>query len=108
MKATVRVQTDRLIAQASDLLRGHFIEHVHGCMEGGIVDEESSLVDQQGVRTDVRDYFRELKPGILRYPGGNFSCSLAFVLDLLEISPAAKMHTSTVASLAIQWRKWTN
>jgi alpha-N-arabinofuranosidase len=74
MKATVRVQTDRLIAQASDLLRGHFIEHVHGCLEGGIVDEESSLVDQQGLRTDVRDYFRELKPGILRYPGGNFSC----------------------------------
>ena len=70
----MRVQTDRLIAKAPDLLRGYFIEHVHRCMQGGIVDEGSPLADERGVRTDVQSYLRELNPSILRYPGGNFSC----------------------------------
>jgi len=74
MKATVRVQTDRLIGRASDLLRGHFIEHVHRCVQGGIYEEGSPRSDARGFRTDVQGYLRELRPALIRYPGGNFAC----------------------------------
>jgi len=74
MKATVRVQADRRVAKASPLLRGHFIEHVHRCMTGGVHEEGSPLSDERGFRKDVLEYFKALNPGVLRYPGGNFSC----------------------------------
>ena len=101
MHATIRVQTDRLIAQASDLLRGHFIEHVHRCMEGGIVEEGSPLADERGVRTDVRSYLRELRPSIIRYPGGNFSCDYDWRQGVLPVEERPRRYnygTRTIES----------
>src|SRR5687768_6047028 len=74
MRATVRIQTDRVIARAPNELRGLFIEHMHRCIDGGIYEEGSPLSDERGFRTDVLQYVRDLKPPVLRYPGGNFAC----------------------------------
>jgi len=74
MQATVRVQTDRVVARAPDLLRGLFMEHVHRCIDDGIYEEDSPLSDERGFRIDVLDHLRELRPSLLRYPGGNFAC----------------------------------
>lgn len=74
MKATIRVETDRVIGRASELLRGQFLEHVHRCIDHGIYEEGSPLSDERGFRKDVLALLKPLRPSVLRYPGGNFSC----------------------------------
>jgi len=101
MRATIRVQTDRTIARASDLLRGHFIEHVHRCMQGGIVDEGSPLSDPRGFRTDVMRYLKALKPAVIRYPGGNFSCDYDWRQGVLPLDQRPRRYnygTRTIES----------
>lgn len=101
MKATVRVQTDRQVARASDYLRGHFIEHVHRCLTGGICDEGSPHSDARGFRLDVLEHLRALRPAAVRYPGGNFACDYDWRQGILpkEQRPTRFNHgTRTVES----------
>ena len=51
---------------------GHFCEHAFGNIYGGFYDPESPLSDEEGYRTDVLEAIKRVKPGMLRYPGGNF------------------------------------
>jgi alpha-N-arabinofuranosidase len=74
MKATLRIQTDRVLARASDNLRGLFLEKHHRCVEGGIYEPNSPLSDERGFRRDVLESLHALRPGVVRFPGGNFAC----------------------------------
>ncbi len=61
--------------QLGDLDRnvfGGFVEHLGRCIYGGLYDEGSPLADAEGFRTDVLSLLRELRMGVLRWPGGNF------------------------------------
>lgn len=51
---------------------GHFIEHFHRQVYGGIFDPASPLSDGRGFRTDVLDALRELGVPNVRWPGGCF------------------------------------
>jgi alpha-N-arabinofuranosidase len=51
---------------------GGFVEHLGRCIYGGIYEEGSSLSDERGFRKDVLGLLRELRMGVLRWPGGNF------------------------------------
>jgi alpha-N-arabinofuranosidase len=51
---------------------GGFVEHLGRCIYGGLYDEGSPLADARGFRKDVLGLLRELRPGVLRWPGGNF------------------------------------
>ena len=51
---------------------GGFVEHLGRCIYGGLYDEGSPLADERGFRTDVLGLLRELRMGVLRWPGGNF------------------------------------
>lgn len=50
----------------SPLIFGQFIEYIENCIDGGIHDGSKDAV----VRLDVLEKVKELKPTILRYPGG--------------------------------------
>ncbi|RLI34294.1 hypothetical protein DRO55_06685 [Candidatus Bathyarchaeota archaeon] len=53
---------------------GQFIEHLGKCIYGGVwVGEDSDIPNVRGFRRDVLEAVRELKPPIVRWPGGNFS-----------------------------------
>jgi len=53
---------------------GQFIEHLGKCIYGGVwVGEDSHIPNFKGFRLDVLRAVRELKPCIIRWPGGNFS-----------------------------------
>jgi alpha-L-arabinofuranosidase len=52
---------------------GGFIEHVGRCIYGGVYEEGSPLSDASGFRTDVLALLRDLRVGVLRWPGGNFA-----------------------------------
>jgi alpha-L-arabinofuranosidase len=51
---------------------GGFVEHLGRCVYGGLYEEGSPVADERGFRADVLALLRELRLGVLRWPGGNF------------------------------------
>jgi len=68
----IAVDPLRPVGQLDRKVFGGFIEHLGRCIYGGIYEEGSPLSDERGFRTDVLGLLRELRPGVLRWPGGNF------------------------------------
>lgn len=54
------------------MILGHFIEHFHTQIYGGIYSPGSPLADENGFRTDVVEALKELQLPIMRWPGGNY------------------------------------
>jgi alpha-N-arabinofuranosidase len=54
---------------------GHFIEHFHRQVYGGLFQPGSELSDERGFRLDVIDAMREMRPSVVRWPGGCFVSS---------------------------------
>lgn len=68
---------------------GHFIEHFHTQVYGGLFDPSSPLSDAQGFRQDVVEAMRELRPSVVRWPGGCFVSSYHW-LD--GVGPERRRH----------------
>lgn len=78
-------------------LWGQFIEFVGRCIHGGIYDPGSPAARADGVRTDVLEALRELRPTHVRYPGG---CATAYfdwqeLVGPKEGRPQAKLYRYT-------------
>lgn len=54
------------------MLFGHFIEHFHRQIYGGIYDPGNPLSDKHGFRLDVIEAMKKITVPILRWPGGCF------------------------------------
>ena len=72
MSARIKIDPDRWLGRIEPLIYGQFIEHLGRCIYGGIYAEGSPLSDARGFRLDVLEAAKELRPPILRWPGGNF------------------------------------
>jgi alpha-L-arabinofuranosidase len=68
----IAVDPGRPIGHVDRNVFGGFIEHLGRCIYGGIYDEGSALAEARGFRKDVLALLRELRLGVLRWPGGNF------------------------------------
>jgi alpha-L-arabinofuranosidase len=66
------VDPARALGPVDRNLFGGFVEHLGRCVYGGLYDEGSPRADAQGFRTDVLGLLREIRMGVLRWPGGNF------------------------------------
>ena len=71
--ARIKIDTERVIGDIDPKLYGNFVEHLGRCVEGGVFQEGSKLSDASGYRKDVFEGAKNLKIGLLRWPGGNFS-----------------------------------
>jgi alpha-L-arabinofuranosidase len=71
-KASVSLDTDRVIGQISPLLFSGFAEHMGRCVYGGIYEPGSPHADASGLRQDVLEVLKRLGLRSIRYPGGNF------------------------------------
>lgn len=69
------INEKRVVGVRSPMIYGHFIEHFHRQIYGGIYDPGNPLSDEDGFRTDVMDAMRKIKLPILRWPGGCFVSS---------------------------------
>lgn len=70
---TTIVADSRLGGQRWDQrIFGHFIEHFHTQIYGGLYEPGSRLADDRGFRMDVIEALKELKTPIMRWPGGNY------------------------------------
>jgi len=70
MKAKIKVDLDRQIGSVDRNIYGEFICRRPGCSEGGLYDPHHSLADKDGLRKDVVEAIRGLKPPLIRWPGG--------------------------------------
>jgi alpha-N-arabinofuranosidase len=68
----VAVDPARTLGRIDRKLFGGFVEHLGRCIYGGLYEAGSPLADERGFRTDVLALLRELRLGVLRWPGGNF------------------------------------
>ena len=57
------------------MIYGHFIEHFHRQIYGGLYDPKSPFSDEKGLRLDVLEAMRKIKVPVLRWPGGCFASS---------------------------------
>ena len=62
----------RVLFKRSDMIYGHFIEHFHRQIYGGVYDPGSPFADETGLRTDVLEAMRKIRVPVLRWPGGCF------------------------------------
>ncbi|MBQ8159155.1 MAG: hypothetical protein IJ083_00265 [Clostridia bacterium] len=69
----VSLQLRETATPVSPLLFGHFIEFAENCIDGGICDPKSPASDEHGIRQDVLALAKNLRPTILRFPGGTFA-----------------------------------
>ena len=72
LSARIDIATARPAVPYSRDVFGHFIEHFHRQVYGGIFEPGSPLADEQGFRLDVLDALRELRIPNVRWPGGCF------------------------------------
>lgn len=75
MTVEIQINEKRITGKRSPMIYGHFIEHFHRQIYGGIYDPSSPLVDEDGLRTDILDALRKIKVPVLRWPGGCFVSS---------------------------------
>jgi alpha-N-arabinofuranosidase len=72
LAATLIVDRERGTRRYDPMIFGHFIEHFHTQVYGGLFWPGHALSDDRGFRRDVIDAMRELKVPVMRWPGGNF------------------------------------
>jgi alpha-N-arabinofuranosidase len=68
----IAITTARPVGTIDRKLFGGFVEHLGHCVYGGLQEEGSPLADERGFRKDVLGLLRDLRLGVLRWPGGNF------------------------------------
>ncbi|MBI2191384.1 MAG: hypothetical protein HYU36_05315 [Planctomycetes bacterium] len=91
------ILADRVLGPVEGPLWGQFIEFVGRCIHGGIYDPGSPAARSDGVRADVLEAMKELRPTHLRYPGG---CAVSY-FDWQELvgpraqRPPAKLYRYT-------------
>ena len=74
--ARIDILPDEPIGAISPNIYGHFTEHIGGCIYDGIwVGENSKIPNVGGIRKELIDNLKRLKPPIIRWPGGCFADS---------------------------------
>ena len=68
----IAIDPGRVTGQVERNVFGGFVEHLGRCIYGGLYEEDSPLSDDRGFRKDVLALLRDLRMGVLRWPGGNF------------------------------------
>lgn len=73
MKCSINIK--RKLGRRNEMIYGHFIEHFHRQIYGGVYDPGNPLSDEDGLRKDVLEAMRGIKVPVLRWPGGCFVSS---------------------------------
>ncbi len=72
----IEILPDEPLGTISPDIYGHFTEHLGGCIYDGIwVGENSKIPNVGGLRKELIDNLKRLKPPVIRWPGGCFADS---------------------------------
>src|SRR5215472_16498975 len=76
LESRIDILIDEPVATISPEIYGHFAEHLGGVIYDGIwVGENSRVPNVNGLRRDLIEALRRIKPGVIRWPGGCFADS---------------------------------
>ena len=75
MKTKVTLDSKFVKNAIDERLYGSFVEHMGSTVYGGVFEEGSPWSDEKGYRLDVQELVQKLNLPVIRYPGGNFTCS---------------------------------
>ena len=64
---------DHVDGRRDIMIFGHFLEHFHRQIYGGVFDPGNRLSDENGFRRDVIEALRKIKAPVIRWPGGCFA-----------------------------------
>lgn len=70
--AKLNILLDHHVGTRDFKIFGHFLEHFHRQIYGGVYEPQSPLADEHGFRKDVLDALLKIKTPIIRWPGGCF------------------------------------
>ncbi|HEY8670159.1 MAG TPA: alpha-L-arabinofuranosidase, partial [Terriglobales bacterium] len=74
--ARIEVLPDEPLGTISPNIYGHFAENLSGVIYDGIwVGENSKIPNINGIRKELVDEMRKIKPSVVRFPGGCFADS---------------------------------
>lgn len=71
----LHMDKNKRIGKRDRKIYGHFIEHFHRQIYGGVYDPGNPLSDERGLRQDVLAAMKKIRIPILRWPGGCFVSS---------------------------------
>lgn len=71
----VHINEKRVLGKRDKMIYGHFIEHFHRQIYGGVYEPGSPMSDEDGFRQDVLEAMKKIKVPVLRWPGGCFVSS---------------------------------
>ena len=72
---TIHINSKRKLFERGSMIYGHFLEHFHRQIYGGVFDPASPFADEDGFRLDVIEALKEIQTPIIRWPGGCFVSS---------------------------------
>jgi len=73
-ESRIEVLVNEPIGKISPEIYSHFIEHLGAVIYDGIwVGEESKIPNYNGIRKELVDNLKRIKPAVIRYPGGCFA-----------------------------------
>ena len=74
VEAKIDVLLNEPIGTISPNIYSHFVEHLGGVVYDGIwVGENSKVPNIGGIRRDLVEHVKRIKPGVIRWPGGCFA-----------------------------------
>ena len=74
--AQIEILLDEALGTISPNIYGHFTENLSGVIYDGVwVGEGSKVANYNGIRKELVDEMRKIKPPIVRFPGGCFADS---------------------------------
>ena len=85
--------------QANPMLYGHFLEHFHRQVYGGVYDPTSPFADEDGFRTDVLEAIRDIKPAIIRWPGGCYVSAYHWHYGVGKDRPATFLKSAQILGI---------
>jgi alpha-L-arabinofuranosidase len=68
LRASMAIDAREVLGEINPFVYGQFIEHLEDCLYGGIWSPDGSQFNQP-----VIDLIQDLRPPVIRYPGGNFA-----------------------------------
>jgi alpha-N-arabinofuranosidase len=72
--AKIAVCLQEPLAPINPNLYGHFAEHLGACIYEGVwVGEDSAIPNTGGIRKDVVEALKKIRPPVIRWPGGCFA-----------------------------------
>ncbi|TCN21201.1 alpha-L-arabinofuranosidase C-terminal domain-containing protein [Mesobacillus foraminis] len=70
--AKLEINSRRELSKRDKKIFGHFLEHFHRQIYGGIFDPDSAFSNSSGFRQDVLEALKRIEVPIIRWPGGCF------------------------------------